>query len=317
MNHTQSIFERVAHINRFIVRHPEFDHAYQGITECMQKSQTYQEPIGSILHADGGHGKTLLCKALIKQMPSSKRMIEGYEKTIIPAFYAQVPSPASVKSVASMLLRELGDPNPASGNTTQITLRLCHLLRQCETKLVFLDEFHHLFRFQKTVTKLNVVVCDWIKSIVNETQISFCLVGLSQFVPLLEMDSQLTRRFQYHYPLHALTLGSSTSLGSIFPFLAEVENQINVRCQVRFDQRLDSPLLATQLYAATAGNPAFIMSVIKDSVLFALKDDREIITAHDLSTAWLQGTTAKVSLVKNDPFKMSRSILASQMRIAL
>ena len=38
----------------------------------------------------------------------------------------------------SMLLRELGDPNPASGNTTQITLRLCHLLRQCETKLVFL-----------------------------------------------------------------------------------------------------------------------------------------------------------------------------------
>lgn len=160
------------------------------------------------------------------------------------------------------------------------------------------------------------MVCDWIKSIVNETQISFCLVGLSQFVPFLEMDSQLTRRFQYHYPLHALTLGSSTSFGSIFPFLAEVEKQIRIRCEVSFDQSLDSPLLTMQIYAATAGNPAFIMSLIKDSILFALKDDREIITAHDLSTAWLQGTTAKVSLTKNDPFKMSRSVLASNMRIS-
>lgn len=317
MNHSISILERVAHINRFIVRHPEFNHAFHGITECMQKSQTYQEPIGSILHADGGHGKTLLCRAIIKQMPSYTTIVEGYEKTIIPAFYAQVPSPASVKSVASMLLKELGDPNPASGNTTQISLRLCHLLRQCETKLVFLDEFHHLFRFQKTTTKLNIVVCDWIKSIVNETQISFCLVGLSQFVPLLEMDSQLTRRFQYHYPLHALTIGSSTSYGSMFPFLAEVENQIKTRCEVTFDQSLNSPLITTQLYAATAGNPAFIMTLIKDSVLFALKDNREIITTHDFSNAWLQGTTAKVSLTKSDPFKMSRNILASQMRITL
>ena len=204
-----AIYERVAKINRFIVRHSEFDYAFEGITQCMLKSQIYGEPIGSILHADGGHGKTLLCKAIIKQMPSSQRIVDGYEKSIIPAFYAQIPSPATVKSVGSMLLKELGDPNPLSGDTTQITLRLCHLLRQCETKLVFLDEFHHLFRFQKTVTKLNIVVCDWIKSIVNETQISFCLAGLSQFVPLLEMDSQLSRRFQYHFPLNALSLGSS------------------------------------------------------------------------------------------------------------
>lgn len=312
-----SIYQRIAPINRFIVSHPEFMQALNGITECMQKSHAYQEPIGSILHADGGHGKSLLCKVMIKQLPSYRRIDDSYEKTIIPAFYAQVPAAASVKSVASMLLKELGDPNPTSGNTTQITLRLCHLLRQCETKLVFLDEFHHLFRFQKTSTKLNFDVCDWIKSIINETQISFCLVGLSQFVPFLEMDSQLARRFQYQYPLHALTLGSSSSFGSIVPFLAEVERQIQNRCEVSFDQNLDSPLLATQIYAATAGNPAFIMSIIKDSILFALKDNREIITSLDLSSAWRQGTTSKVSLTKQDPFKMARSVLASQMRIAL
>lgn len=313
----QAIYERVAQINRFIVQHPEFNNAFQGIQECMYKSNAYQEPIGSILHANGGHGKTLLCKAMLKQMPSYKRIGDGYEKTIIPAFYAQIPSPASVKSVASMLLKELGDPNPGTGNASQITLRLCHLLQQCETKLVFLDEFHHLFRFQKTATKLNIVVCDWIKSIVNETQISFCLVGLSEFVPFLEMDSQLARRFQYHYPLHALSLGTSDYRGSIFPFLAEVETQIRQRCNVSFDQSLNSPLLALQIYAATAGNHAFIMSLLKDSVLFALKNSREIITLQDFSTTWQQGTTAQVGLTSNNPFKMSRSVLASQMRIGL
>lgn len=34
-----SIYERVAKINRFIVRHSEFDYAFQGITQCMLKSR--------------------------------------------------------------------------------------------------------------------------------------------------------------------------------------------------------------------------------------------------------------------------------------
>lgn len=312
-----SIYERIAPINRFIVQHPDFNHAFYGIKECMHKSIIYQEPIGSILNANGGHGKTLLCKALISQMPSFKKINDGYEKTIIPAFYAQIPSPASVKSVASMLLKELGDPNPAFGNTTQMTLRLCHLLKQCETKLVFLDEFHHLFRFQKTTTKLNITVCDWIKSLVNETKISFCLVGLPQFIPLLEMDSQLARRFQYQYQLNSLSYGSYNSEGVLFKFMKEVEKQVTHRCQISFETRLDSSLFILQMYAATTGNPAFIMSLVKDSILFALKDSREIITSHDFSQAWQQGTSAQVSLTKSNPFQMSRSTLASQIRVTL
>ena len=50
------------------------------------QSQTYQEPIGSILHADGGHGKTLLCRAIIKQMPSYTTIVEGYEKLLFLHF---------------------------------------------------------------------------------------------------------------------------------------------------------------------------------------------------------------------------------------
>ncbi|MEE9885520.1 TniB family NTP-binding protein [Acinetobacter baumannii] len=313
----KSIYERVAQLNQFVIRHPEFDHAFNSIQECMKKSTAYNEPIGSLLLADGGLGKTTICKAIVKQMPPSTRIDGAYEKTITPTFYAHIPSPASVKSVAGNLLQQLGDPNPLSGSAAQMTTRLCKLLEQCETKLVFLDEFHHLFRFQKTSTKLNIIICDWIKSLVNETKISFCLVGLPQFAPQLEMDSQLARRFQYHFHLHPLTLGSYDSKGIIFPFLAEIENQTKVRCNVSFEDKLDSPLLAQQIYAATNGNPSFIKSLLRDSILYALKDFREIITSDDFSKAWQQGTTAQVSLTKMDPFKMSLSVLASQIRITL
>lgn len=314
MDDLEPIYQRAAKINSFLIRHTDFDKAMSGILECMHKSVVYKKAQGCLLTADGGHGKTLLCKAIVRQLPTYCRIENRYEKTIIPAFYAQIPSPASVKSVAGILLKQLGDPNPLAGNTTQMTLRLCHLLKQCETQLVFLDEFHHLFRFQKTATKLNTTVCDWIKSLVNETQICFCLVGLPAFASLLKVDEQLARRFQYHYSIKALSLGSADFRGSIFPFLVEVEKQAHHRCEIVCNPKLDSTLLATQIYVATAGNPAFIMSLIQDSMIFALKDDRKIITPDDFSQAWQQGTTAQVSLTKNDPFKMSRSILASQLR---
>ena len=56
------------------------------------------------------------------------------------------------------------------------------------------------------------------------------------------------------------------------------------------------------------------MSLLKDSVLFALQNNREIITTGDFSFAWRQGTTAKVSLTKSDPFNMPYSVLVSRMR---
>ena len=59
------------------------------------------------------------------------------------------PSPATVKSVAGMMLKALNDPAPLSGTTAQMTERLCYLLKLCETELILMDEFHHLFDMQR------------------------------------------------------------------------------------------------------------------------------------------------------------------------
>ena len=226
MEKFDNYFEQISSINNIVVTSDEFMTAFQGVQNCVKRSIAYKEPIGSMLLAKGGLGKTTLCKTIVSQMPKSTKIEEDHTKTIIPAFYVEVPSPATVKSLAITMLHELGDPTYNTGTTSYLTDRLSYLLGMCETKLVFLDEFHHLFERKPTSTRMNRTTGNWIKTLVNRTGISFCLVGLPEFVPLLQIDSQIARRFPFIYQLNPLTIDPSQG-GSMFAFLAEVSRTLN------------------------------------------------------------------------------------------
>lgn len=109
MEKFDNYFEQISSINNIVVTSDEFMTAFQGIQNCVKRSIAYKEPIGSMLLAKGGLGKTTLCKTIVSQMPKSTKIEEDHKKTIIPAFYVEVPSPATVKSLAITMLHELGD----------------------------------------------------------------------------------------------------------------------------------------------------------------------------------------------------------------
>jgi hypothetical protein len=306
--------ETIAKLDKIIVRHSEFSKAVNGIVDCLNKSLAYQEPIGCLLTGNGGYGKTTVCRVIMSKMPLSTKREDAYEKTIIPAFYSSVPSPATVKSVAAALLTQLNDPSPLAGTTSHMTKRLCLLLKQCETKLVFLDEFHHLFAIQKTSTKINSDVCNWIKSLVNETRISFCLVGTPDFVSLLATDTQLSRRFPVHFKLQLLKLDTKKQIGHLKPFVAEITKQAIRIIGLQSLPNFNDEHTSHQLLAATTGNPAFVMSLIKESLLVCLNSGRNAVTTDDFATAWDSGITARVSLTKENPFRMNPGVLAANMR---
>jgi hypothetical protein len=276
MQSNKSIFERISHLNDIVITSDEFMNAFNGIQQCAERSVAYKEPIGSMLLAKGGLGKTTLCHTILSHMPRSYKIEEDRKKTIVPAFYVEVPSPATVKSLAITMLQKLGDPTHLSGTTSYLTNRLIYLLMQCETKLVFLDEFHHLFDRKPTSTRMNVTIGNWIKTLVNETGISFCLVGLPEFTDLIQVDSQIARRFSYHYKLNPLTIGTKNSLGTIYPFLGEIARRAS-EIQITFSPMLDSHLLGIQLFAATKGYHSYVMSLIRESIAIALKDGRNIV----------------------------------------
>lgn len=311
---TREILSLVSILDRLVVQHEDLSNAYNGINECVQKTEFYKESVGSLLIAEGGMGKTTTCRALMGSMRGTIKTTETYEVTTIPAFYAEIPSPATVKTVAASMLAQLNDPNPLIGNTAQLTSRLCALLKKCETKLVFLDELHNLLDTNKTTTKINRNVCNWIKSIVNNTSVSFCLVGLPEFAPILSIDSQLSRRFPFHYKLNKLYPGTPESPGALASFLEEVFIQALEIIKLDSMPNIYNQHIINQVYAATSGNPSFIMSLIKESICYSLKSGSRTVEIEHFAIAWDTGVTARSSITKNNPFRMSPGELAGYFR---
>lgn len=311
----EDLIQRVAQLDKIIIPHPAFAAAVHGIEDCLAKSKHYREPVGSLLLAEGGMGKTTAHRAVLSRLAKSTICDGDFERTIVPAFYFEIPSPATVKSVAASMLDALGAPSPHSGSSAAfMTQRLCKLLENAETLLVFIDEAQNLFCIGKRSTKINTVVCNWIKWMVNNTKVSFCLMGLPEFAPILSADSQLTRRFPMHFQLHALTPGDQEHFGALVPFIAEAMKQATQRLQLDAAPRFDTLLAATQVYAATGGNPSFVIKLIKEAVLDALCAGTAHVTLENFAAAWDSGVTARASIARNNPFRLSHGALAAALR---
>jgi len=309
----QHVF-RAAQLDKIVIQHPAWLNAMNGIRECVIKSANYWEPVGCLLLADGGMGKSTVGRAILSQMPLTTKTEMRFEKTIIPAFYAEIPSPATIKSVAASLLARLNDPNPLAGTNAQMTARLVNLIAKCETQLIFMDEVHHLFDFERATTRVNSQVCNWIKTLVNETKVTFCLVGLPKFAPLLSIDSQLARRFPLEFRLGPLYPGTVEMPGPLLAFLAQLKLQTLKRLELRAVPHLDRIDIALQIFAATSGNPSFIMSLAKEAALCAMRTNTNELTLDDFATAWDHGITAKASMCKKNPFRMTQGQLAGSIR---
>ncbi|WP_081408425.1 TniB family NTP-binding protein [Acinetobacter sp. SFB] len=245
--------------------------------------------------------------------PNNKPHIERFFNTLTHGILQKLPG--TVKSLAITMLRELGDPTYENGygTTEYLTSRLIYLLAQCETKLIFLDEFHHLFERKPTSTRMNRTTGNWLKTLVNRTGISFCLVGLPEFVPLLQVDSQIARRFPFIYQLNPLTVDPSNNSRSIFLFLSEVARILNKQ-NITFLPALDSQLIGMQIQLATKGFHSYVMSLIRESIAHALNDNRQIINPNDFSYAWKLGITSYISKQNKNPFEMNYSQIISLMK---
>ena len=78
-------FKKVSAINNIIITSDEFMKAFNGIQDCAKRSMAYEEPIGSMLLAEGGLGKTTLCKTIESQMPRYEKVEVNYKETARPA----------------------------------------------------------------------------------------------------------------------------------------------------------------------------------------------------------------------------------------
>lgn len=297
--------QHVARIDNTIVNHSKLKAAIEGLEECIIWSKFNKEPAGAVLVGEAGTGKTTVCNAILTRYPPS--VVETNAMTIraTSAFYASVPSPSSIKTLAAELLKHLGDPKPRSGTADSLTERLVKLLKISRTQIILLDEFQNLLAESKVGDPRANKICDWIKTLVNETGVTICLVGTPDCEVLVSSDPQLGGRFARRFRLHPLTLGTERSRGELEEFLLAMASKFVERLEFTSVPDFVDHKNAVRMWAATGGNLRSVMRLLKEAGVIALSANRKNLVMSDLAEAFDKGITEFQARCDLNPFSVS------------
>lgn len=226
---------------------------------------------------ESGTGKSSLCRMLEQKYPRQVLV----EKDIVPVLYVSVPAAATITSVASEILRVLGDPHPASGTAAAKTQRILVLCRACHVELLLVDEAQHMHDRGQIST--HYLVGDWLKRLIDDVGIPSVFLGLPRLQQLLTVNDQLRRRFSRRV---LLALGQNS------------EMSVQTECLQLFISLaacLPIPLnygdygsaeLGHRLFYASDGRVAYIKKLLQSALIHALQNEVAEITPIDLETAF-------------------------------
>ncbi|MGQ4648873.1 TniB family NTP-binding protein [Lyngbya aestuarii] len=244
--------ERLYIVNNIYVVYPRFKEILSAIDDCRHFSDLKDEPECLFLKGATGAGKTTLIKSYEKDYPRK----ETPEGTVVPILSVTIPSPATVKSVVSKLLWELGDPAYERGAISNQTIRLIGLMKDCGVSLVFLDEFQHFI--DRDSAKVLKTVSDWLKDLILDTKVPMVLIGLPEAETVFQFNPQLSRRFANRHNLSPFEW--SVDAGKEFrTFLHAVESQL----PLLKPSDLASEEMALRFYYASDGIVAYVMKLVR------------------------------------------------------
>ena len=281
--------------NTAMIRYPRFNQLHRDINECLEMSKLSDEPQCMALEGVTGAGKSTLVQDYVNAFPR----VEEENGTRIPIFYAETPSPVTVKGMAATMLSYLGDPAAHRGTLWSMNFRLIRLMIACQVEIAILDDFHHLI--DKETNRILEQVSDWLKVLIKETGVTFLVVGISGKVEyILQANSQLSRLFAVRETLE--------------PFRYDPTDQASVREFARFvqyaEKTIETPLpkglprqeLLYRLHSATEGVVGNLMNLLRYAALVARKQHKTSIDLTILAAAF-DKRLSKHLRGKSNPFR--------------
>ena len=204
------------------------------------------------------------------------------EKRMVPILVVTAPSPATVKGLATEMLKAIGDPAADRGTVSSITLRLRRFLLECEVQLIILDEFQHFDdRKSKGVLK---TVSDWLKNLLNQTKVPIVLVGVPGCESVLEAkgNEQLKRRFSSRSQIEPFSWESPRHVDEFCRLLKELDDEF----PLLKDSHLAESATAFLIYSATDGVINYVMKLLRWAATLAIESGLEQIDHAILAQAY-------------------------------
>nr|WP_279239663.1 TniB family NTP-binding protein [Scytonema sp. UIC 10036] len=264
-------------VNNLYISYPRFQEILLSIEYCHHFSYCKDEPECMFLAGQTGVGKTTIYKTYANRYPRFVNT-EGVNIPILPV---TIPAPATVKTVVTKMLWELGDPAYDKGSTGNQTIRLFGLLKDCQVEMIILDEFQHFI--DRDSDKVLRTVSDWLKTLILETNLPIILIGLPEAEQVLKLQSQsqLSRRLANRCYLHPF-LWRQDDGQEFRTFLHILESHL----PLGETSNLSDEYLARKIYYASDGTVAYVMKLIRYGTYLALQHHQEKLDSKILSIAF-------------------------------
>src|SRR6266487_1561467 len=295
--------QRCNMIENILLEHQRFNELLERVDYCSRFGSEIEtkNPLCLAILGHTGAGKTTLLDTWLAKAPL--RGMETPEGSIIPYLYVLVPSSPKKKGAVAAFLRALHDPNPSRGTEWDMILRVHRLMKKCQVRMVFVDEFQHLV--DKDTQKVVHAVADFLKDIINQAHVPMILTGkLGEAEPILLANSQLDRRFGTPLVLQPFEWDRSRpeTIKEFRTLMRDIDQALPLDLS-----DLQNEEMAFRFFYASDGYLGWIMEIIREAAIRAIDIDCHCLNKQLLSAAYearLAGTD--VGDGKVNPFSTAR-----------
>ena len=294
--------DRLRNFSRFVYAHPIYKEALETVKTAISQTITTEGPMSAVLTGLTGTGKSTLITTLMRSYSGKNEYFKSENALIRPvrAYHCVVPADASIKSLATEMLKHL-DAGDTSGSANERTLRVSMLLKTCETKVIFLDEFQHLLT--KAARNSKDSVTDWVKTLTEETGVPVIISGMPGCEEIIDQHEQLAGRYPYRAKLANIRFAKDNYL-----YFSKVIEALTKACiehaEINSMPALSQPPLLSAIYIATGGNMRSIRQLYTSALDRALRNGKDDVILEDFIQA-VQGMRLNYRLTDENPFTLS------------
>lgn len=273
-----------ASVSRLIIKYPAFNEAYQLLKEAYLFNQQTGLTKNYWVVGPTGTGKTTLMDMLVKEFPS----VERGDRKSIPVLAVNIPALPTIKNLAEEMLVQLGDPIFYRGSAIDKTIRILHLIKACDVKLILFDEMQHFV--DRGHKRAPAEVADWLKTLIDKAQVSTVIMGLERTQIILDANEQLRRRFCRRVDLKPFDLECPTSRSHFLGVIKKIDEALAMSSRLDLQQNG----IVRQLHFATNGTMDYMVKLMLGAYQIAIKHqlpriDRQCLEQAFSDSIWVEG----------------------------